>query len=61
MTDADLLLLEIKTKDVYKDFSNDIEKYFDTSNYIREFYNETKIPKKSKKVLGKIKDELGGK
>ena len=32
-TDTDSLVIHIKTDDFYKDISNDVEKWFDTSNY----------------------------
>ena len=31
--DTDNFIIDIKTKDVYKDIANDVEKGFDTSNY----------------------------
>ena len=57
-TDTDSLKYLIKTKDFYKDISDDIVEWFDTSNYPKEhpiFYA------KNKKVIGKMKDEHGGK
>ena len=47
-----------KIKDVYKDIANDVEKRYYTSNY------ETNRPLskgENKKVIGLMKDELGGK
>ena len=32
-TDTDSLIIDIKSKDFYKDIANDVEKWFDTSNY----------------------------
>ena len=32
-TDTDSLVMNIKTKDFYKDIANDAEERFDTSNY----------------------------
>ena len=47
----------LKTKDIYKDISEDVKKIFDTSNY----EVDRPLPKgKKKKVLGLMKDELGG-
>ena len=46
------------TNDFYKDIANDVEKRFDTSNY--ECNRPLPIGK-NKKVVGLIKDELGGK
>ena len=51
-------IMNIKTNDFYKDISDDVENRFDTSNY------EVKRPLpigKNKKVIGLMKDELGGK
>ena len=53
--DTDSYIFGVKTKDWYKDISNDIEKRFDTSNI------ETNIPIKkgiNKKILCIRKDEL---
>ena len=48
----------IKTNDFYKDIANDVEKRFDTSNYE---VNRPLPRGKNKKVIGLMKDELGGK
>ena len=48
-------MYEIKTEDVYKDFSNDKE-MFDFSNYS----TKSKYDNSNKLVVGKMKDELGG-
>ena len=54
--DTDSFIMNIKTEDFYKDIANDVEKRFDTSNY------EVNRPTgKNKKVIGLMKDELGGK
>ena len=56
--DTDSFIMNIKTEDFYKDVANDVEKRFDTSNY------EVDRPLskgKNKKVIGLMKDELGGK
>ena len=56
--DRDSFIIYIKTKNVYEDIANDVEKRFDTSNYevIRP------LPKgKNKAVIGLMNDELGGK
>ena len=44
--------------DFYKDIANDVEKRFDTSNYEA---NRPLPNRKNKKVIGLMKDELGGK
>ena len=51
-------IMYIKTEDFYKDISNDAEKRFDTSNYEADRPLPTG---KNKKVIGLMKDELGGK
>ena len=60
MTDTDSVLLEIKTDDLYKDFAEDVPKWFDTQKYHRTQYGETSIPKMNLKKLGMMKDELCG-
>ena len=56
--DTDSFAMHIKTEDFYKDIADDVEKRFDTSNY--EFSRPLPIGK-NKKVIGLMKDELGGK
>ena len=55
-TDTDNLIYEIKTEDVYEDFSSDKE-MFDFSNYPTEskYYDGS-----NKLVIGKMKDKTGG-
>ena len=56
--DTDSFVMNIKTNDFYKYISSDVDKRFNTSNY------EVDIPLptgKNKKVIGLMKDELGGK
>ena len=55
--DTDSFVVNIKTKDFYKDISQDVNKRFDTSNYTFDKPLPTGI---NKKVIGLIKDELGG-
>ena len=56
--DTDSFAMNIKTEDFYKDIANDVEKRFDTSNY----EVDRPLPTgKNKKVIGLMKDELGGK
>ena len=55
--DTDSFINNIKTEDFYDNIANDVEKRFDTSNY------EVSRPfptGKKKKVIGLMKDELGG-
>ena len=56
--DADSFIMHIKTEDFFKDIANDVEKRFDTSNYE---VNRPLPTGKNKKVIGLMKDELGGK
>ena len=59
-TDTDSFIMHIKTDDFYKDISADVDKWFDTSNFNKNDNRPLAIGK-NKKVLGKFKDELGGK
>ena len=56
LTDIDSLMYEIKTEDVYEDFSSD-KKIFDFSNYSTKskYYNNS-----NKLVTLNMKDETGG-
>ena len=55
--DTDSFIMNIETKDLYKDIANDVEKRFDTSNC----ECDKPLPTgKNKKVIGLMKDELGG-
>ena len=56
--DTDSFIMNIKTNDFYKDISNDVENRFDTSNYE---VNRSSPTGKNKKIIGLMKDELGGK
>ena len=47
--------MHIKTEDFYEDIAKDVEKRYDTSNYTIERPLPT-----SMKVIGMMKDELGG-
>ena len=55
--DTDSFIMNIKTEDFYKDIANDVEKRYDTSNYAIDRPLSTG---KNKKVIGLMKDELGG-
>ena len=56
-TDTDSFIINVKTEDFYKDISENVIERFDTSNYI----HDTPLPiGVNKKVLGLMKDELGG-
>ena len=55
--DTDSFIMSIKTDDFYKDIAHDVEKRFHTSNYEVDRQLPTR---KNKKVIGLMKDELGG-
>ena len=59
-TDTDSFIIYIKTEDFFQDISNDVEKWFDTSNYDKNDKRPLSIGK-NKKVPDLFKDELGGK
>ena len=56
--DTDSFIIYAKTEDFYEDISNHVEKRFDRSNY---GVNRPLAAGKNKKVIGLMKDELGGK
>ena len=59
-TDTDSFVINIFTEDFFEDINNDVEGWFDTSNYDEN----DKIPLPmgmNKTVIGIFKDELGGK
>ena len=56
--DTDSVIMNIETNDFYEDIANDVENRFDTSNYE---VNRPLPTGKNKKVIGLMKDELGGK
>ena len=54
---TDSFVLNVRTKDFYRDISEDVKDRFDTSN----FYCDRPLPiGVNKKVVGLMKDELGG-
>ena len=55
--DTDSFIINIKTEDFCKDISENVMEMFDTSNYI---YNRPLPINVNKKVVGLVKDELGG-
>ena len=57
-TDTDSFAYEIETEDFYKDISEDVEAKFDISNFPKR---HPLYSTKNKKVIGKFKDECGGK
>ena len=58
--DTDSFILQIHTDDFFKDINNDVNNWFDTSNYHKNDNRPLEI-RKNKKVVGKFKDELVGK
>ena len=56
--DTDRFIVHIKVEDFYEDIADDVEKRFDTSNYD---VNRPLTTGRNKKVIGLMKDELGGK
>ena len=56
--DTDSFIIHIKTEDFCKDIADDVKSRYDTSNY----EGDRPLPKgMNKKVIGLMKDELGGK
>ena len=56
--DTDSFIMNIKTNYFYEDIADDVENRFDTSNYE---VNRPLPVGKNKKIIGLMKDELGGK
>ena len=55
--DTDSFVVNMKTKDFYKDIAENVKERFDTSSYIYDRPLPTGV---NKKVTGLMKDELGG-
>ena len=58
--DTDRFIIHIFTEDFYEDIANDVNKWFDTSNYDKNDKRPLPI-EVNKRVIGYFKDELGGK
>ena len=58
--DTNSFVTHIKTEDFFSDTNNDVEKWFDTSNFDKNDNRPMPIDK-NKKALGLFKGELGGK
>ena len=56
--DTDSFIMNIKTNQSYEDSANDVENRFDTSNYE---VNRPLPMGRNKKVIGLMKDQIGGK
>ena len=59
-TDTDSFIINIKTEKFFEDISNDVERWFNTSNYDKNDKRPLPVGK-NKKVPSLLKDELGGK
>ena len=60
--DTDSFILDIKTDDFSEDTKEDLEKWFDTSNYYKDMILPEEYAKNAivnNKVIGKIENELG--
>ena len=58
--DTDSFIINIFTVDFFEDISQDVERWYDTPNYDENDKRPLEI-RRNKKVIGKFKDELGGK
>ena len=58
--DTDSFIINIFTEDFFEDINNDVESWYDTSNYDKNDKRPLSIGK-NKKVIGMFKDELAGK
>ena len=58
--DTASFVLNIFTEEFFEDITNDIERWFNTSNYDQNEKRPLQIGV-NKKVIGMFKDELGGK
>ena len=58
--DTDRFVIHIFTEDLFEDIKNDVERWFDTSNYDKNDKRPLSIGM-NKKVTCLFKDELGGK
>ena len=58
--DTDSLVYQIKTKDFYADIVDDVEERFNTSGYLIGCSDRPLFIGLNKKVIGLMKDELGG-
>ena len=60
--DTDSFVLEVETDDFFKDTRDDLKEWIDTSNYHKDMVLPDEYKKKAsvnKKVIGKMKNELG--
>ena len=61
--ETESFIIYIKADDIYRGIAEDVETRFATSNYELEcnFIDRTLLEGKNKKVIGLMKDQLGGK
>ena len=59
-TDTDSFVIHVFTEDVFEDINNDVERWFDTSNYNKNDKRPLQTGM-NKKVIWMFKDELGEK
>ena len=57
---TDGFAIHVFTEHFFEDIANDVERWFDTSNYDKNDKKPLQIGM-NKKVIGLFKDELGGK
>ena len=57
--DTDSFVLKIETDDFYEDIKNDLEEWFDTSDFDKNMELPEYAKIVNKKVIGKMKDQLG--
>ena len=58
--DTDSFVIHIFPERFFEDIANDVERWFDTSNYDKNYKRPLQIGV-NKKVIGLFQDELGGK
>ena len=58
--DTDSFVIHIRTEDFYEDIADDVEKWFDTSNYSKDD-NRPLLIGWNEKIIYPFNDELGGK
>ena len=58
--DTDSFVINIFTEDFFEDINNDVERWFDTSNYDKNDKSPL-LTGMNKKVIGMFKEELRGK
>ena len=59
--DTDSFVINTFTEDFFEDINNDVERWFDISNYDKNDKRPLQIGVNNKKVIGMFKDELEGK